>query len=100
MKAQTQGPQIRYNRIISYQKKVLLLNDYDICISYDHSEWLCAFSYESVAKFVSVKDILISYLLQDKTISELHCTESAYNISCVIYYNNGEKQIKEFSNVL
>lgn len=100
MKHENQTPQIRYNKTIDYQKKILVLSDYAICMTYDYSEWLCTFNHESVAKFVSIKDIILSYLLRDETLTEVACTEYLDKISCVVKSNSGEKYTIEFSNVL
>ncbi len=104
MKPQTSkpknAPQIIYNKTVSYQKKVIRLGDYDICLTYDFSEWLCTYDYEAVARYKSIKDIILSYLLRDETLTEVACTEYPDRISCILYYSSGEKHVIEFSNVL
>ncbi len=93
-------PKIVYNRVYAYSRKVLILDDYKLCATYDFNDWICVYNYESVAKFHSIKDAVLAYLASYEGVSEIRCTEEMFKIGCILTMENGEKVVLDLSNEL
>jgi len=79
---------------------VLRLSDDIICATYDYEDWLCIYDSESVAKFHSVKDAVLAYLVSYEGVKLIQCGEDMFKIECIMVMENDEKHVIEFSNIL